>query len=101
MTEVYVRFLYSQTKSDHAPVKLFCGPCQNTDSRECVPQSGDKRNAVACQACADKKIMCQPAARWAEKQPAAVRNKSPTAPKPAPRAAKKRSSICKSFIALR
>ena len=91
-------FCISQTDSDHTLVKMFCGPCQLDQSRHCVPQSGDKRNATACKTCASKKIQCQPPPRWAEKRPAVVRDPSPSAPKPAPRAPKKRPSSCKLFI---
>lgn len=94
-------FLYSQTDSDHTFVKMFCGPCKHDKSRHCVPQSGDKRNATACKTCASRKVQCQPPPRWAEKQPAAARDPSPPAPKRVPRAPKKRTSSCTSFIIFR
>lgn len=82
-------------------MKWFCGPCQLNEASECVPQGPGKKHAIACLACAEKKVSCHPPAKWAEKRPAIVGNPSQSTPKPAPKSGRVRSTTCMSEIIFR
>ncbi|KAI9447545.1 hypothetical protein H4582DRAFT_2051284 [Lactarius indigo] len=42
----------------------FCGPCQMSNAKECVPQVNAPK-AIACALCWSRKVQCQPPPAWA------------------------------------
>ncbi|KAI9436443.1 hypothetical protein H4582DRAFT_2058724 [Lactarius indigo] len=42
----------------------FCGPCQMSNAKECVPQVNAPK-AIACALCRSRKVQCQPPPAWA------------------------------------